>query len=293
VPRIGPDTTLLRYFLAVAEELHFGHAAIKLHVSQPTVSRGVQSLEHSLGVALFTRTGRRVRLTPAGQILKDSAPQAIEALADALAEARAAGLGQRGHLSVSFLPSARFVVLPAVQKFRSQFDAVHLSLHEALDEQQFADLAAGQVDLGVVRGHRPHRDLVFENLIDAQLCVALPPAHRLAPALELGYEDLAEEDFVLWPRRDSPEGFDHVIEGCRRAGFEPRVAAETSEAQTVVGLVAAGVGVSILGSSLRDIAGPSVAFVPLRNEHDRLYLVWRADDHSVVRRGFANILVDR
>lgn len=291
--RIGPETRLIHYFLAVAEDLHFGRAATKLHVSQPAVSRGIQSLEQALGVPLFTRTGRSVSLTAAGKILRDSAPRAIEALARALDETRAAGLGQRGHLAVSFLPSARFVVLPAVQRFRTQFDAVHLSLHEALDEQQFADLATGRADLGVVRGHRPHLDLIFENLIDAQLCVALPAAHRLATTTELSYEDLAEENFVLWPRGDSPEGFDHVIEGCRRAGFNPRIAAETSEAQTVVALVAAGVGVSILGSSLRETAGPNVAFVPLRNEHDRLYLVWRADDHSAVRRDFATILADR
>ena len=132
---------------------------------------------------------------------------------------------------------------------------------------------------------------MFHELINAELCVALPPTHRLATADELGYRDLADEQFVLWPRDDSPEGYDLVVEGCQAAGFSPRIAAETSEAQTVLALVAAGVGVSILGSSLRDIAGSGVSFVSLRGEHEILYLVWRADDESTVRRDFTNILL--
>ena len=142
-----------------------------------------------------------------------------------------------------------------------------------------------------MRGRRSYGNLVFRALVNAELCVALPPTHRLASVRELGYEDLADEQFVLWPREDSPEGYDHVIEACRAAGFAPEIAAETSEAQTVLALVAAGVGVSILGSSLRETIGSGVAFVSLRDEHDTLYLVWRADDQSTVHREFSNILL--
>ncbi len=289
--RIEPDTRLIKYFVAVAEDLHFGRAAERLHVSQPAVSRGVQHLEASLGVRLFVRNGRTVRLSVAGQALRESAPAALEGLVRALEHARAVGLGQQGHLSVSYLPSARSVVLPAVQTFQRRYDTVRLVIHEALDGQQFADLTAGRTDLGVVRGRRSRRDLVFRELIHADLCAALPPTHRLATADKLSYEDLADEQFVLWPRDDSPEGYDLVVDGCQAAGFSPRIAAETSEAQTVLALVAAGVGVSILGSSLRETAGSGVSFVPLRGEHDILYLVWRADDESTVRRDFSNILL--
>jgi DNA-binding transcriptional LysR family regulator len=291
VPRITVNTRLIEYFLAVADELHFGRAAHRLHISQPAVSRGIQQLEDELGVPLFLRTARSVSLSAAGEALKERAPRALEGLAQALEHARAVGLGQRENLSVTYLPSARFVVLPAVETFRKRFDRIRLALHEELDGQQFADLAAGRADLGIVRGRRPSPGLVFHDLVNAELCVALSSTHRLADAFELGYEDLADEDFVLWPREDSPDGYDHVIDGCRRAGFAPRIPAETSEAQTVLALVAAGVGVSILGSSLRSMASPGVAFVPLRNEHDTLYLVWRADDRSVTRDQFSAILL--
>jgi DNA-binding transcriptional LysR family regulator len=293
VERINPDPRLLTYFLAVAEELHFGRAAARLHLSQPAVSRGVKNLEAALGVLLFERVGRGVRLTAAGSVLLERAPPAMEALTRALQESRAAGLGRRGHLSVSFLPSARLFVLPAVQKFREEFALVHLALHEGLDQQQFDALHTGRADVGVVRGRRDDQRLEFEPLVDAELCVALPAGHHLADRDELTYADLAAEDFVLWPREDSPDGFDHVLAGCSRAGFRPRIAAETSEAQTVAALVAAGVGISILASSLRDIVDQEVVFVTLHDEHDRLYLVWHSGDESPVRRDFVRILKER
>jgi DNA-binding transcriptional LysR family regulator len=293
VQRIDANTRLIEYFLAVAQDLHFRRAAERLHVSQPAVSRGVQHLEASLGVPLFVRTGRTVRLTAAGQSLKESAPEALRNLVRTLEQARAVGLGQREHLSVSYLPSARFVVLPAVQLFQKRYGTVRLAVHEALDGQQFADLASQQTDLGVVRGRRLEQNLVFKDLVNAELCVALAATHTLATAEELSYEDLANEQFVLWPREDSPEGYDHVVESCQVVGFTPRIVAETSEAQTVLALVAAGVGVSILGSPLRETAGADVVFVPLHDEHDTLYLVWRADDDSLQRRNFSNILLAR
>jgi DNA-binding transcriptional LysR family regulator len=291
VERIGANARLIEYFLVVAEELHFGRAAGRLHVSQPAVSRAVQQLEALLGVALFVRAGRTVYLTDAGKDLRANAPEGLESLSRALESARAAGTGQLDHLSLTFLPSARNLVLPAVQRFRERFSTVRLAVHEALDQQQFSDLAAGRSDLGVVRGHREDPDLVFINLVDAELCAAVPTPHPCAGASAITYADLAADPFVLWPRDDSPDGYDLVIGACRRAGFSPRIVAETSEAQTVLSLVAAGVGVSILGSSLRETAPEGVNFVPLLNEHDTLYLVWRAHDASEARREFSEILV--
>ena len=292
VERMDPDTRLLRYFLAVAQDLHFGRAAERLHVSQPSVSRGVRALEEMLGILLFVRAGRTVRLTRAGEVLLEQAPRALEGVVRALEMSRAAAQGQEGNLSVAFLPSARPLVLAAVRRYHERFTAVHLSLEEGLDEFQYKGLETGRFDLAIVRGYRPLPQLVIENLVDANLCVALPATHRLAEEDDLAYEDLAAEDFVLWPRLASPDGFDRIVAGCRRAGYEPRVAAETSNAQTVLALVAAGVGVSILGSTLGGLEHLSVTFVPLRDEIDRLYLVRRADDDSSVSRDFVTILLE-
>ena len=287
---ISGDTRLLRYFLVAAEELHFGRAAGRLHIAQPSLSRGIRGLEDALGVQLFVRVGRSVRLTRAGEVLQGSAPRALEELSRILEECRTAGLGQNDHLSVSFLPSARLLVLEAVDHYRRRHGAIHLALDEALDEHQLAGLVAGRIDVAVVRDRRERPSLSFQRLIDAGLCVALPPSHPLATRGELSYADLASEDFVLWPRHESPEGFDRVIAGCRHAGFEPHVAAETSGAQMVAALVAAGVGVSVLGSGLGGIIQPGVAFVPLRDERDTLYVGWRTRDKTTSRRDFVEVL---
>jgi len=292
VQHISGDTRLLRYFLVAAEELHFGRAADRLHIAQPSLSRGIRSLEEALGVDLFVRIGRSVRLTRAGEVLSKTAPGALEELSRVLEECRAAGLGQQGHLSVSFLPSARLLVMEAVQRYRQRHGAIHLALDEALDEHQLAGLLAGRTDVAIVRDRREQPSLAFERLIDAGLCVAIPESHPLADQPSLSYADLAEEDFVLWPRHESPDGFDRVIAGCRYAGFEPRVAAETSGAQMVAALVAAGVGVSILASGLREvILQPGVALVPLRDERDTLYVAWRAGDRSKLRHHFVHTLL--
>lgn len=290
--RIDPDTRLLRYFLAVAQELHFGRAAARLHVSQPSVSRGVRTLEEALGTPLFVRAGRSVRLTRAGAVLLEQAPKALEGVVRALEMSCAAAQGQEGSLSLSFLPSARPLVLEAVRRYHERFNDVHLSLEEGLDEFQYSGLQTGRFDLGIVRGYRPLPQLVLEILVDSQPCVALPVTHWLATATELGYEDLADEDFVLWPRVGSPDGYDRIIAGCRRAGYEPRIAAESSNAQTVLALVAAGVGVSVLGSTLGGFEHPSVTFVALRDELDRLYVVRRADDDPSVCHDFVMMLLE-
>ena len=290
--RIDPDTRLLRYFLAVAQELHFGRAAARLHVSQPSVSRGVRTLEETLGTPLFVRAGRSVRLTRAGTVLMEQTPKALEGLVRALEMSCAAAQGQEGSLSLSFLPSARPLVLDAVRAYHERFAAVHLSLEEGLDEFQYSGLQAGRFDVGIVRGYRPLPLLVLESLIESQLCVALPTTHWLATASEVGYEDLAEENFVLWPRVGSPDGYDRIVTGCRHAGYEPRIAAESSNAQTVLALVGAGVGVSVVGSTLGGFEHPSVRFVALRDELDRLYVVRRADDDSSVCRDFVLMLLE-
>ena len=155
--------------------------------------------------------------------LLEQAPKALEGVVRALEMSRAAAQGQEGSLSVSFLPSARPLVLAAVRRYHARFAAVHLSLEEGLDEFQYDGLETGRFDLAVVRGYRPLPQLVLENLVDSRLCVALPVTHGLADANELGYEDLADEDFVLWPRVGSPDGYDRIIAGCRRTGYEPRL----------------------------------------------------------------------
>jgi DNA-binding transcriptional LysR family regulator len=281
------DFRLLRYFVAVGEELHFGRAAQRLHVSQPALSRAIQELEGRLGVALFQRTKRRVRLTDAGSTLLEGAPRLFAELDRTLDETRRAGRGELGHLRIGFLPSATNELVPAaVRAFRVGFPAVTLELTEELDEAQLDGLARGRLDLGLVRIRRELDDVVFESLAEEQQCVAVPRGHRLAGRRGVMFGDLEGEDFVLWPRRLAPETHDLIIERCRAAGFSPRIVQEAPQAHTLLGLVAAGLGVSVLVRSYESLRGRDVVFVPIRGERSTLLAAWRSDRFSAARDNF-------
>ncbi|MCW3064711.1 MAG: transcriptional regulator, LysR family [Solirubrobacterales bacterium] len=274
----------LRYFVAVGEELHFGRAAARLHISQPSLSRAIRELELQLGVDLFARTKRSVRLTDAGSALLAHAPRALAELERAVEEARRAGRGEVGTLNVGFLPSATVRLLPAVVRaYRAAFPAVRLHLVEQLDELQLDALAQERLDLGLVRTTRSGSGLTFAALRREGMVVAMPRGHPLAARRRLSYSDLRDEDFVLWPRAAAPETFDAVIEGCRAAGFSPRIGQEAPGASALLGLVAAGLGVSVVADAYAGLAGEDVVVVPLAGARSVLYLAWRADRPSAAR----------
>ena len=229
------ELRLLRAFEAVAEELHFGRAARRLYVSQPSLSRAVQELERAIGVALFARTSREVRLTPAGADLKRELPSLMAEYARVLEHARRTGRGEAGELRLAFLPSATNVVLPAVVRaFRSAFPEVALALSETLDDEALEGVLARRFDVALVRTVRPQPELAFARLVREPLCVVVPADHRFAGRLRVRYEDLREDGLILWPRRDAPESYDDVVERCRRAGFSPTVVQEASDAYTIL-----------------------------------------------------------
>ena len=284
---MSADLRLVRYFVAVAEELHFRRAADRLHVSQPSLSRAVRDLERSLGVQLFTRTRRRVQLTDAGRRLLEEAPRLLAEFERLLADTRRVGLGELGYLSVVFLPSATADLMPRiVRAYRAQYPEVQLEVEELLDEPQLEALRSGRAHVGILRSEHEEDGLRFEPFGTDVTCVVLPEGHRLASRKQLSYSDLAKEDFILWPRNESPEGFDRVMDSCRQAGFTPRIAHQTGRAYTILGLVAAGLGVSILSGSFRELHGHDVAFVPLVGAETQLYLAWRVEDSSAACDNF-------
>jgi DNA-binding transcriptional LysR family regulator len=197
------------------------------------------------------------------------------------------GRGEVGHIRIGFLPSATNELVPAaVRTFRAASPAVGLDLTEQLDEAQLDALAQGRLDVAIVRTERRLEDVVFEPLAQETQCVAVPRGHRLAGRRSVSFADLDGEDFVLWPRRLAPETHDAIIERCRAAGFSPRVVQEAPQAHTLLGLVAAGVGVSVLVRSYESLRGDDVAFVPIRGEGSMLYIAWRSDRPSAARDNF-------
>jgi DNA-binding transcriptional LysR family regulator len=284
------EMRLLRAFEAVADELHFGRAAERLYLSQPSLSRAVRDLERALGVELFARTSREVRLTPAGEALKNGLQRLLDEHARVVTHAQRVGRGEAGELRVAFLTSATNVLLPeVVRTFRTDFPEISLQLEEMLDQAALAGVLARRFDVALVRTRRPQEELAYELLVREPLCVVLPPDHRLAGRARVRYEDLAEDRFILWRRADAPESFDDVVEGCRAAGFSPQLVQEATGAHTILALVAAGVGVSVLAGSYEALRGDDVAFVPLAGRQTTLYAAWRADSASAAVRNFVDV----
>jgi DNA-binding transcriptional LysR family regulator len=281
---ITPELRLLRYFVAVAEELHFGRAAARLQITQPSLSRAIRDLEAMLGTDLFTRTKRTVRLTDAGRALLAEGPRALAQAERAFEHARAVGHGEVGELRLGFLPSAALELVPAVVRAsREAHPGVRLRLLELLDEPQLEALREGDVDVGLLRTPRPGGELAFEPLLSERLSLVVAPDHRLANRSRIRYADLRDEGLLIWPRVQAAETYDAIIEACRRAGFSPRIVQEASSPLTLLGLVAAGIGVAVATSAYRAHTATNVVFIPITDSNATLYLGWRPRDPSVPR----------
>lgn len=273
-----PEIWQLRYFIAVAERLHFGRAAAALHISQPPLSRAIRALEASLGIALFARTRRRVELTPEGARLLDEARRTLAQLERTVLELRGMASGEQGRLRIGFVSLADFGVLPGLLKaFKAAHPGVQLALREMLSPEQSAALAAGDLDLGLLLPPVPE---TLEHLIvqRERFVAALPAHHRLAKQRgRLAVSALAGESFVMVPREIAPGLYDIVAGLAARAGISLNVAQEAIQMQTVVSLVSSGLGAAIVPASLANLGRRGVVYRALADRHPALevWLAWR------------------
>ncbi|HEY0463672.1 MAG TPA: LysR substrate-binding domain-containing protein, partial [Polyangiaceae bacterium] len=250
----------LRYFVAVAEELHFGRAAQRLHIQQPPLSRQIQDLESELGFPLFERSRRRVELTPAGTALLGRARQVFDALDVAIHDARSASEGESGRLVVGYPSSLAYSGLTELLRaFHTRFPSVEISLRELPPADQIDGLKAGSLDVGFVRTSLEDPTLTAELVRRESLMVVLPDDHPLTKLRSIPLQALAREPFVMFPRARGPAFFDQLMALCSRAGFSPRVVQEAAQLD-VVSMVAAGFGVSIMPSSMRNFRRPGLVF---------------------------------
>jgi len=251
----------LRYFMALAEQLHFGKAAESLHITQPPLSRQIAALEAELGVALFVRHSRAVALTAAGRDFQRHAGAVLAGLEQAVRSARASARGERGELRLSFTMVAAWMLLPELLKaYGAACPEVNLVLNEVLPRDLGPALERGDADLALTFPSPASSSLCYRALRSEPLCVVLPAGHRLALAAAFDLAALADEPFITFPRQTAPALHDAVMGCCRAAGFEPRIRLETHLQQTIVNLVAEGLGVSVVPSSMRKMQMPGVAF---------------------------------
>lgn len=254
----------LRYFAAVAEELHFGRAAERLGIAQPPLSQQIKSLEELVGHTLFERRPQ-VRLTPAGEALLEVARRTLSHVEEGLDSARRVGRGETGKITVGFAASILTTALPEILRtYRERFPGVELRLRELSSAAQAAALSEGGIDVAFVReAVEQGAGLVCEPILREEFVAVLPPAHRLAKRRELPLGELAGEPFVHFPRAVAPALYDQVGDACRRAGFQPRVVQEAQEWLTILGLVEAGLGVSLVPDSFRRLRWGGVQYRPL------------------------------
>ena len=281
----------LRYFVTLAEELHFGRAARRLAMTQPPLSLAILKLEEEIGVALFARTRRHVALTHAGSVFLEQARSVLARAGEAVQLAQAAHRGEIGRLAIGYMSASIFTLLPAVlREFAARHPGVRLDLRELTLPQQIAALRAGDIHAGFVRPPVTDAELASESLLEEPLRVALPAGHPLAAASRLRAMRLASEPFVMFQRSPGLVLHDLVLGFCLQQGFAPRVAQEASQTHAVVGLVSAGIGVALVPASAQEIRLRGVEFRPLAETSPRVgtCLAWRRDDASPALRAFAD-----
>lgn len=283
----------LRYFIAVAEERHFGRAARRLHIAQPPLSRQIQALEAELGFTLFDRSHRRVVSTPAGDALLPHARRVFETLELGVHAARRAASGQTGRIAIGYPSSVAFSGLPELLRaFRLRSPGVELALRELPPQEQIEALKDGRLDVGFIRGPIHDDQLASRRVRSEPLFVVLPTGHPLAAQPRVALESLAREPFVSFPRQRGPAFFDYLITLCHEAGFSPNIVQEAPQ-MDIVSLVAAGFGVALVPGSLKHARRPGLVFRPIVGApRTELLVAWRSDDASPVLRDFLEVVRD-
>ncbi|NJN86397.1 MAG: LysR family transcriptional regulator [Leptolyngbyaceae cyanobacterium SL_7_1] len=283
----------LKYFIAVAEELHFGRAAELLHLSQPALSKQIQALEDSLDVQLFERTKHWVRLTIAGQTLLETARRILREVDAGIQVVKQVAAGETGRLKIGFTEATLFSLAPRIIRiYREQYPQVELSLTSSGTEAQVEALRTHQIDLGFV--YLPIREpsLSICPLFEEVYVVALPSSHRLARQKQLSLQSLANETLIFYPRSLAPVLYANFIKCCEQAGFVPNIVQEAELAQTRLGLAAAGIGITFVLSNMQNLTAKGVVYRSLTEDFLalKLALAWRRDESSPVVHEFLKVL---
>ena len=294
-PSLLVELQQLRTFVAVAEDLHMGRAADRLHLAQPTLSRQIAALERELEVELFSRARRRFQLTSAGSAFLAEALAILERTENAKQHARRAARGEIGVVRLGFVQSATYEALPRLAlRFRAECPDVRLDARPMTTLEQLAALTNDELEVGLLRPRQPagaagpHRGLRFRVLSRDSMVVALPAAHRLSRRRKLALTQLSGEPFILHGKEVGSTGFDLIVERCAQAGFTPNVVHHAHNTATTVALVGAGLGISILIGPPPPIDPALVVYRPLTDELPTwdLALAWSPDNPSTTLARF-------
>lgn len=273
----------LRYFLVLAEELHFGRAAKRLSISQPPLSLNIQQLEASVGARLFERDSRGVRLTAAGRAFRESATALLAQAESARLLAREIEAGAVGRLRVGFVGSMLYRGLPQrLQEFQARYPGIHVALTELNSQEQIDALLHGELDAGFVHTSRVPDELAATLAHSEPFVCCMPADHPLAARDAVALADLRGEPFVLFSRKASPDYYSRIFDMCAAQGFYPQIRHEVRHWLSVVSLVSQGMGVAVVPAAMARSGMAGAAFRPLADATvpSEVYCVWKqAPDH--------------
>ncbi|MDJ0596555.1 MAG: LysR family transcriptional regulator [Pleurocapsa sp. MO_226.B13] len=284
----------LKYFVAVAEELHFGRAAAKVQITQPVISDQIRRLEQELGVKLFFRTKRNVQLTEPGKIFLKEAKQILARVEKAVDAVQKANCGELGSLIIGYTGPALYTLLPKIIKtFQNSYPQVELFLKEICTKEQVEALNAGDIEVGFL--HPPvEGDFEFISIVREKMVLALPEDSPLATLKRVPIKKLSDQPFILFPQQEGPYLYSRIFSLCQRSVFTPKVVQEVTPQPTMIGLVAAGIGVSFVSSSLQNLHRPGVVYRELDVATPELELVaaWKKDKVSPVLQKFLQVVAE-
>jgi DNA-binding transcriptional LysR family regulator len=280
----------LHYFVAVAEELHFGRAARRVNISQPPLSMQIRNLEEELGVRLFTRTSRRVELTEAGRFFLNEVQGILGNIESAVETAREAASGSIGRLAVGFIGPAMDTFLPvSIRNFRRHNPGIILTLSELITSEQIESLYSGRIQVGFVRiYHHELKDLCSEIVWQEPYVLALPERHPFAAKRAIALSELKGQPMIMYPRSIQPSLYDNILKCCEMAGFKPKISQEARTKHTTTALVAAGLGVAIVPDSSKLLHRDGVVYLPITDSLPtvKIAMIWRASNDSPVLKRF-------
>jgi DNA-binding transcriptional LysR family regulator len=286
----------LRYFVAVAEALHFRRAAEKLGMQQPPLSMQIRQLEAEIGTPLFRRAQRRIELTDAGRSFLEDARGILASAQAATGRARQAALGEHGRLRVGLINSAPFhpLILRILREYRERWPGVWMTLDETSTPELAERIRTQSLDLAFVR---PLLDetpgLATEHLFDEPVLLALPKGHPLARKRSISLAALSLEPFVMFSRPVGAGLYDQIIRACHRAGFSPRVTQEAAQVTSIVNLVAAGLGISLVPASMQKIHSEGIVYRSLESDAPvaQMSLIHRRGDNAAPVRNLRALAV--
>ncbi|MGD1952871.1 MAG: LysR family transcriptional regulator [Leptolyngbyaceae cyanobacterium] len=286
----------LRYFVTVAEELHFGRAAERLHITQPALSKQIASLEQELAVTLLLRTKRRVQLTHAGDVFFTQARQLLAQTNAAIQLTKRTDRGEIGSLAIGFTATATHTVLPLfLRDFRQQYPQVEVTLQELATEAQVEALNQNRIALAFLHPPIAQQGLEVHPIFDENFVAFLPLNHPLSNHDCIPLEALANEPLIIHPREEGPVIYDGFIQVCQQDGFQPKIVKESISLQTRVCLVTAGMGITFTSDRLQSLVGVDVVCKPLADCPIRLKFAatWRKTASNPVLRESLKILLDK